>query len=112
MKRYGPVPTGLRLLGASRERAPWYGANRCLGIICSVAARCQIGVGLSNTTRTVCASTFSTALTLVYAPGVKAPVAESVANCQLNTTSSALNGAPSCQVTPRLSFHVVARPSA
>jgi hypothetical protein len=39
-------------------------------------------------------------------------VAGSRMNCQLKTTSSAVKGWPSCQVTPRLSFQVTERPSA
>src|SRR5580704_5505007 len=39
-------------------------------------------------------------------PPLTAAVAGSVAYCQLNTTSSAENGWPSCHLTPGLSFQV------
>jgi hypothetical protein len=39
-------------------------------------------------------------------------VAGSLQNSQLKTTSSAVKGLPSCQVTPRLSFQVTLLPSA
>ena len=47
-----------------------------------------------------------------YWPTVKAAVVGSVAYWKLKTTSSAVKGLPSAQVTPRLSFQVVLRPSA
>ena len=59
----------------------------------------------------MCESTRSTFMSL-KAPSVVAAVAGSVANCQLKTKSSAVKGAPSCQVTPRLSFQITDRPSA
>ena len=31
--RYGPVPTGLRLVGASRDLSPLYAWKRCFGMI-------------------------------------------------------------------------------
>ena len=43
---------------------------------------------------------------------VVAAVAGSIAYNQLKTTSSAVKGTPSCQVTPRLSFHTTDLPSA
>ena len=73
--------------------------------------RGQNGVGRSNTMRTVCASMRSGFMSL-NAPRVVDAVAGSVANWQLKTKSSALNGVPSCHVTPRLSFHTTDRPSA
>ena len=45
---YGPVPTGLRLAGASRDFAPMYAENTCLGIIQMLQERSQIGVGLDE----------------------------------------------------------------
>src|SRR5437762_740726 len=39
------------------------------------------------------------------------PVAESAANSQVRTTSSAVKGWPSCHTTPCLSFHVTDVPS-
>ena len=39
-------------------------------------------------------------------------VAGSLAYSQLKTASSAVNGLPSCQVTPCFSFHVTDLPSA
>ena len=41
-----------------------------------------------------------------------AAVAGSLAYSQLKTTSSAVNGLPSCQVTPCFSFHTTDLPSA
>ena len=43
---------------------------------------------------------------------VVAAVAGSMAYCQLKTTSSAVKGAPSCQVTPFFSFQMTDLPSA
>jgi hypothetical protein len=45
-------------------------------------------------------------------PTVVAAVAGLRANSQLKTTSSAVNGLPSCHVTSRLSFHTTVLPSA
>ena len=111
---YGPVPTGLRLPGASRDLAPIYGPKTCFGMIMPSAATkavAQKGVGFGKATRTVCESTFVTETSL-YMPLVHAAVAGSRANSQVNTTSSAVNGWPSCQVTPFLSFQVTLLPSA
>ena len=60
---YGPVPIGLRLVGASRDFAPLKSANRCFGMIMPrtpTKASAQNGVGFGNSTRTVRSSTFST----------------------------------------------------
>jgi hypothetical protein len=60
---YGPVPTGLMLFGDSRDLAPMYGPNRCLGrIIPTVPTKgsAQNGAAFGNVTRTLCESTFST----------------------------------------------------
>src|SRR5262245_49370911 len=69
------------------------------------------GWGRLKVTFTVLASTFSTFVTFGNAPDVTAAVAESVAYSQLNTTSSAVKGFPSCHWTFRLSFHVTDVPS-
>jgi hypothetical protein len=53
---YGPVPTGFRLVGASRDLAPAYGPKRCFGMIIPSAATkavAQNGVGFLNDTSTV-----------------------------------------------------------
>ena len=62
-------------------------------------------------TLTVEASTFSTFVTFGNVPAVTAAVAGSVAYSQLKTTSSAVNGFPSCHWTFRLSFQVTDVPS-
>src|SRR5438093_6738486 len=46
-----------------------------------------------------------------YAPLVVAAVAGSITYSQVNTTSSAVNGLPSCHCTPFLSFRVTESPS-
>ncbi len=71
----------------------------------------QNGVGLGKVTRIVCESILST-LTSLKTPEVTAAVAGSLAYSQVKTQSSAVNGCPSCQVTPRLSFQVTLLPSA
>ena len=62
-------------------------------------------------TLTVLASTFSIFVTFGKAPEVTAAVAGSVAYSQLKTTSSAVNGFPSCHWTFFLSFQVTEVPS-
>ena len=55
------------LLGASRDFAPMYGANRCLGMIIPLVptkGSAQNGVGLGNVTRTVCESILVTTMSL------------------------------------------------
>ncbi len=50
------MPTGLRLVGASRDLAPEYGPNRCFGMIMPSAATkavAQNGVACLKETRTV-----------------------------------------------------------
>ncbi len=109
VKRYGPVPTGLRLAGASRDFAPRYASNTCLGSSIPrlpQKASHQKGCGLLKTILTVWLSRVSTRVISRYAPLVTAAVAGSATYSQLKTTSSAVNGLPSCQVTPRLSRHV------
>ena len=108
------MPTGLRLVGASRDLAPMKSANRCLGISSPrmpTKASAQNGVGLAKRTRTVYMSSFSTWVSL-YEPIETAAVAGSRAYSQLNTASSAVKGLPSCHFTPCLSFQVTDLPSA
>src|SRR5688572_5974474 len=110
---YGPVPTGLRFVGASRDLAPLKASNRCLGMTIPRTpqnASAQNGVGLVKLTRIVWLSTFST-LTSLYVPMLTEAVAGSAANSQVKRQSSAVNGLPSCQVTPFFSFHVTDLPS-
>ena len=60
---YGPVPTGFRLAGASRDLAPIKSANRCFGIIMPrlpTKGSAQNGVGFGYVTSTVCESIFLT----------------------------------------------------
>ena len=60
---YGPVPTGFRFVGASRDFAPLNGSKRCLGMIMPRVpqnASAQNGVGFLKTTFTACVSSFST----------------------------------------------------
>src|SRR5262245_15912602 len=112
-KRYGPVPTGLRLAGASRDLSPLYGANTCWGSTMPrtpTKASAQNGVGLVKWTLMVWLSTFSTLMSL-YVPMFVDAVAGSATYSQVNTQSSAVNGLPSCQVTPFLSFQVTDLPS-
>ena len=71
----------------------------------------QNGVGLGKRTRTVWESIFSHLMSL-YEPMETVEAAGSEAYSQLKMTSSAVNGWPSCQVTPRFSFQTTLRPSA
>src|SRR5688500_6078758 len=71
----------------------------------------QNGVGLLNVTRIVCESSLST-LTSLQTPLVTAAVPGSLAYSQVKMQSSAVNGWPSCQVTPRFNFQVTDLPSA
>ena len=64
-----------------------------------------------NSTRRVWLSIFSN-FRPMKDPAVKAAVAGSLAYGQWTNTSSALNGLPSCHVTPRLSFQSTDLPSA
>ena len=103
------MPTGLRFAGASRELAPLNASKTCLGMIWPVGPHSAVygkGWGRLKVTLTVVASTFSTFVTFGKAPEVTAAVAGSVAYSQLKTTSSAVNGFPSCHWTFRLSFQV------
>src|SRR2546426_1804282 len=111
--RYGPVPTGRKFAGASRERLPRYGSNTWRGMIMLTPQKAAIqnGVGALKVSLTVWVSTAS-ARSIAWSPTTPGdPVAGSITYCQLKTTSSAVNGLPSCQVTPRLSRHVTDRPS-
>src|SRR5215469_3473311 len=95
---YGPVPTGERLVGASREAAPLYFSNKCFGICIPRAltkASAQNGVCFWKSTLIGWSSTLETLMSL-YAPIVVAAVAGSEAYSQLKTQSSALKGSPSC----------------
>ena len=108
------MPTGLRLAGASRERAPLYDSNRCLGMIMPRKpqnASDQKGCGAVKTSFTVWLSSFSMRSIARYEPFVTAAVAGSATNSQLKTTSSAVNGRPSCQATPRLRRQITQVPS-
>jgi len=71
----------------------------------------QNGVGWLKVTLTVCGSSASTCLTFLYPPTAGDPVAGSAVYSQVKTTSWAVKGLPSCQETPRLSFHVTDIPS-
>src|SRR5262249_23773118 len=86
----------------------------CLGMIWPVGPQSAVygnGWGRLKVSLTVAGSTFSTFVTLGKVPEVTAAVAGSVAYSQLNTTSSAVNGFPSCHWTFRLSFQVIDVPS-
>src|SRR5215468_1604677 len=74
-------------------------------------AAIQYGVGALKVSLTVCVST-ACAFSIAWNPTTPGdPVAGSMTYCQLKTTSSAVNGLPSCHVTPRLRRHVTDRPS-
>src|SRR3989454_6926667 len=112
--RYGPVPTGLRLAGASRDLAPLKGSKTCFGMIAPGDPQKTIGQngsGFAKTTLTVWLSSFSTLVTSLYWPAVVAALAGSAANSHVKTTSSAVRGFPSCHWTPFLSLQVTDRPS-
>src|SRR2546425_1093995 len=50
-KRKGPVPTGFRLFGASRDLSPLYAWNRCFGMTCPYGPQKgddQKGVGVGG----------------------------------------------------------------
>src|ERR1700687_3655658 len=103
---YGPVPTGERLVGASRDLAPRNASKRCFGMMqprLPTNGLAQNGVVFWKTMRTVWLSTFSV-LQSLYALMVTQEVAGSAAYSQLNTTSSAVKGLPACHVTLRFSF--------
>src|SRR6185503_1594105 len=110
---YGPVPTGLRLFGASRDFAPLYASNRCFGMIrprVLTNGSAQNGDAFGYSTRTVYGSMADTLMSL-YVPIVTAAVAGSAAYSQLNTTSAEVNGLPSCHWTSFLSFQTIVLPS-
>ena len=71
----------------------------------------QNGIGCLNVIFTVWLSSLSMVLMSRYWPWVVAAVPESITNSQLKTTSSAVNGLPSCQPTFFLSRHVTEVPS-
>ena len=63
--RYGPVPIGLRFVGASRDFPPLKASNRCFGMICPVGpqnAIAQNGIGCLKAILTVWLSTLSICL--------------------------------------------------
>src|SRR5215467_12600098 len=111
----GPVPTGLRFVGASRDLSPLKAWKRCLGMTGPVAApqnaAAQNGVGDLKPILTVWLSTLSILTMFWYDPMVTAAVAGSITYSHVNTTSSAEKGWPSCQATFFLSFHVTDMPS-
>src|SRR5437870_10904906 len=114
MKRKGPVPTGFRLVGASRDLSPLYASNRCLGMIIPVVPQNgadQKGVGDLNTIFTVWLSSLSIRAMSRYWPMLTAAVAGSATYSQLKTTSSAVKGLPSCHTTFFFSRQVTDRPS-
>src|SRR5258705_9912533 len=99
---YGPVPTGFVLAGASRDLSPLNAWKRCLGMIMPDGPQKpadQNGIGDLNESLTVWLSTLSIVLMSRYWPTVTAAVAESITYSQLKTTSSAVNGLPSCHAT-------------
>jgi hypothetical protein len=107
------VPTGLRFAGASRDFAPLNASKWCFGMIMPrtpTNGSAQNGVGLLKVILTVWLSTLSTLMSLYVAIETDA-VAGSAANSHVKTQSSAVNGLPSCHVTPFFSFHVTERPS-
>ena len=74
-------------------------------------AAIQNGVGALNVSLSVWLSTAS-ARSIACRPTTPGEaVAGSITYCQLKTMSSAVNGLPSCHVTPRLRRHVTERPS-
>ena len=61
------MPTGLRLVGASRDLSPLKASNRCLGMIMPrtpTKGSAQNGVGFVKVTLTVWLSIFSTLMSL------------------------------------------------
>src|SRR5262249_17808822 len=93
---------------------PLNASNRCFGMIIPVGPQKgadQKGVGVLNTILTVWLSTLSMRAMSRYCPEVVAAVAESAAYSQLNTTSSAVNGLPSCHATFFRSRQVTDNPS-
>src|SRR3989442_902566 len=80
-KRYGPVPTGLRFVGASRDLAPLNASKRCLGTIIPVGPQKgadQKGVAVLKTTLTVWLSSLSMRAMSRYWPEVVAAAAPSL----------------------------------
>src|SRR5437879_4466923 len=71
----------------------------------------QNGIGDLKTSLTVWLSSLSIRLMSRYWPTVTAAVPESITYSQLKTTSSAVNGLPSCQATFFLSRQVTESPS-
>ena len=108
------MPTGFRFAGASRDLAPLNGSNTCLGMIMPrlpQKASAQNGCGRAKPILIVWLSTLSIFAISRYEPSVTAAVAGSITNSHVKTTSSAVNGLPSCQVTPFLRRQVTEVPS-
>src|SRR3712207_5890442 len=106
---YGPVPTGLRLLGDCLAAAPLSFSKMCLGMmqpLVPTKGMNQPGVTSVKLIFTVRLSTFSTLSIEVKLVMVLAAVCLSVAYSQVKTTSSAEKGWPSLHLMPSFSFHV------
>src|SRR5882672_9402788 len=111
---YGPVPTGFRLVGASRDLSPLNAWKRCLGMIMPVGPQKdadQKGLGDLNVSFTVWLSILSILAISRYWPIVTAAVPVSMTYSQLKTTSSAVKGLPSCHATFFFRRQVTDRPS-
>src|SRR6266568_4177894 len=111
----GPVPTGLRFVGASRDLSPLKAWNRCLGMMGPVAApqnaADQNGVGDLKPIFTVWLSSLSIRTMSRYGPMVTAAVPGAITYSHVKMTSSAVKGWPSCQTTFFFSFQVTDIPS-
>ncbi len=111
----GPVPTGLLLY------ATWlmfgYCASRCFGNTGNGAAPIAKNVAMNGAkgrlrwTTAVYLSGSSMRRIRSYPVRVWTLLLGFIAACHENTTSSALNGTPSCHVTPRRKWYVIVRPS-
>src|SRR2546428_13468240 len=101
-KRNGPVPTGFRLFGASRDLSPLYAWNRCFGMTCPYGPQKgddQKGVGDLKTNFTVWLGSVAIRVKSRYCPGRTGAVAGFMAYSQLKTTPSAGKGVPAGQST-------------
>src|SRR5579872_3669648 len=100
---YGPVPIGLRSNGVVCRSTP---AKRCFGTItlfCRHIMKRNVFDGCGRSKRTVSASTFVTVTgfpATMNAGAMYDLFLGSSAAWTVNTTSSAVNGCPSCHVTP------------
>src|SRR6185436_3013651 len=107
-------PTGFRFAGASRDLAPLKLSNTCLGRIMPrlpQKASAQNGWGRAKVILMAWLSTLSILEISRYEPTVTAAVPGSDTNSQVKTTSSALNGLPSCQRTSFFRRQVTDLPS-